>query len=63
MGGLGFGQGYFGQYANGGTAPAPAPPVQSEYSIVVQAWANGIIVPEWPNTVIVPVFPEDVETP
>jgi hypothetical protein len=54
MGGFGFGQGYFGQYALGGTTPAPAPTVQAEYAIIVPEWPQHIVVPEWPNAVIVP---------
>jgi hypothetical protein len=36
MGGLGFGQGYFGEYSTGGTTP-PDFPVQADYIIGVRA--------------------------
>jgi hypothetical protein len=45
MGGLGFGQGYFAQYATGGTVPPDFPAIE-DCIILVDADVEVVLVPE-----------------
>ena len=57
MGGLGFGQGYFGQYATGGTVP-PDFPAEADCLVLIPADVGMVMVQGDVEGIIVPPDPD-----
>jgi len=62
MGSFGFGQGFFGQYAIGGSPPAPGAMGLASWIVQVDGYPDTVIVDAWPDTII-PEPPTDMEVP